>query len=115
MTSFDNRRSLLISEDDFSDDSLEHGAIPMIQVPKAIGGNGMDQPKTLHDELQPFALSPSKCNPGIAWEIRMDAIDEVDRLAKVCADSIIITSTRSRSGKNYQIISLTSASFPLPI
>lgn len=83
MTSFDNRRSLLISEDDdFSDDSLEHGGLLIHRAPTAIG-DAADQPKTLHDELRPFALSPGKCGPGIAWEIKMDAVDEVDRFAKV--------------------------------
>lgn len=86
MTSFDNRRSLLISEDDdFSDDSLENGAIPVNHVPRAFEGSASatDLPKTLAAELQPFGLSPSKCNPGIAWEIKMDGIDDVERLAKV--------------------------------
>lgn len=83
MTSFDNRRSLLISEDDdFSDDSLEHGGLLIHRAPTACG-DAADQPKTLHDELRPFALGPSKCGPGIAWEIKMDAVDEVDRFAKV--------------------------------
>lgn len=90
MTSFDNRRSLLISEDDFSDDSLENGAIPMVtHVPKAFEGkaSAIELPKSLDAEIQPF-VSPSNLNPGIAWEIKLDCAnddgdaDDVDRFAK---------------------------------
>lgn len=92
MTSFDNRRSLLISEDDdFSDDSLENGAIPVNLVPNAFEGSvsATDLPKTLAAELQPFGLSPSKCNPGIAWEIRMSGTDDMERLAKVNSIALV--------------------------
>lgn len=86
LTSFDNnRRSLLISEDDFSDDSLENGSIPANDVPKAIKEINEDDilKSVSQQEIQPFSLTPVKCNPGIAWEIKLDADDEIEKSLKV--------------------------------
>lgn len=90
LSNFDNRRSLVTSEDDFSDDSLEsaqpqHDTSNEIIEIKMETKEVEDEEDEDEEELSPpsppspeppqmpaLTLPLNKCGPGIAWEIKLD-------------------------------------------
>lgn len=96
-SSYSNRRSLITSDDEFSDDSLENGAqrpqhvptkIPTPVIPSVTQIKSPSSPKMITKDIlpapqlddMPFSHSPTKCSPGIAWEINLN--DEPINLPK---------------------------------
>lgn len=97
LSNFEKKRhSLITSEDDFSDDSLENGPqrdalTQIIEIkfetklkddltsPTSSLSPPPPPPLSLSQELSEPQLPALKCGPGIAWEIKLDDNIEVDR------------------------------------
>lgn len=95
LSNFDNRHSLVTSEDDFSDDSLENTQ-PQLDTSTQIIEIKMETKEAEEDEeedeeevsppspeppqMPALALPLNKCSPGIAWEIKLD--DNMDNRNK---------------------------------
>lgn len=90
LSNFDNRHSLIPSEDDFSDDSLEnappHDALTQIieiklEEDEDITPPPPPSPPEPSSQMPDLTLPLTKCSPGIAWEIKMDDNIESDKRA----------------------------------
>lgn len=88
MSSFNKRHSLITTDDDFSDDSLENApqqdaATEIIEI--QLECRESEEMSLPSPEPSPAMLLPlNKCSPGIAWEIKLDDNTESDIHTKVC-------------------------------
>lgn len=90
LSSFDKRHSLITSDDDFSDDSLENAAerdssTEIIEIKlECRETDDLQLPSPEHSQpIPPLSLPLNKCSPGIAWEIKLDDNTESDIHTKV--------------------------------
>lgn len=94
LSNFEKKRhSLITSEDDFSDDSLENAqqrdtSTQIIEIKlETQSEEDLTPPpppppedQLLEDEHMPELMLPLlKCSPGIAWEIKMDDNIDIDK------------------------------------
>lgn len=108
LSHFNNRHSLVTSEDDFSDDSLENSppqqdtSTEIIEIKletkeakaaaeeeegeeeiKVEETEEIASPSPEQPQMPPLTLPLNKCSPGIAWEIKLDDNIELDKQMKV--------------------------------
>lgn len=113
LSNFDNRHSLITSEDDFSDDSLENASANANETPErdtstqiieikleskeVAAGEVVEEeeqselsPPSPEPPQMPALSLPLKCSPGIAWEIKMDDNTANDiNVSKVCIPAVL--------------------------